>query len=894
MAADGAKAHTAPQKAARSHRLTPPRIFGPLLWIAVFTLYAATTARDILPADSGEFQLVAARWGIAHPPGYPLYTIIGALWVRLLPLGQTAYRLNLLSAALAATTLWLLFEAVRAWSATLRLSPRAGAAGGLTAALLLGSATTFWAQATVANIRMPTLLFVAWGFWALAKWEKRRTGALSQDDAALSQDRAALSCDSALVELALALGLGVGHHPSLVFVAVGWGGYLLLQDSRLLLQPRRWWKAAAVAALAWLIPQLYLPVRSLMEDVALSPGNLLNWDSFWNHVLARGFGGDMFAITSSGDLWLRLRLLPSYFRLQFPPLFLVAIALSWLWLTTRRPKLGASLLIAWGLTTFTTITYRAPQTVEYLAPAYIPMALALGVGTAAWAEWSKRESRGLPPGVGPAKTPLLLLLLLARLPLCIPDFVVMAADASIRARTTPLLESAPPDTLILADWHWATALWVLQADGLRPDVEVAYVYPIIGQDYEAVWRARAGAAGERPLFSTHHYDWQDWTFAPVGGGFRLYRRPLETLPADLAFISSETDLGAIRLLGYLWAEFETTAQAAHPGQQMELQLAWQAQGPQEPAPSFTARIWTADGALLAQADRALGSETAQGEIRFTRLTLQLPIDTCSGVIYPQVSAYTVQDGEFQDLGSVSLPEQAMTCDFPTLPTEKEWLTGAVLPRGPILRAIDYDVRADGATAYLHWCGPGQGIYVTAGEQRAYVLPLALGRCQTVRLPITFDTAFDPLSQFEFTDTTDAPLRWFGRPFPIPEPGERYIPFGDAFVLVGSRIQNHDGQLAVDLDWRTLRPLVDDYAVSVRLFDANRVQLGLHDMQPALGTFPTLKWNVRNIHIMDTHTFLIQDAQPASIDVSVYERFRITPVRGPGGEVTTYPAGDGAP
>jgi hypothetical protein len=42
------------------------------LWGVFFVLYALTTVRDVLPADSGEFQLAAARWGILHPPGYPL------------------------------------------------------------------------------------------------------------------------------------------------------------------------------------------------------------------------------------------------------------------------------------------------------------------------------------------------------------------------------------------------------------------------------------------------------------------------------------------------------------------------------------------------------------------------------------------------------------------------------------------------------------------------------------------------------------------------------------------------------------------------------------------------------------------------------------------------------
>lgn len=81
-------------------------------------LYAATTAPGLLPADSGEFQLIVARWGLAHPPGYPLYTLIGGLWSHLFPWGDILWRINLLSALLAALTLTLIFDTVRTWART--------------------------------------------------------------------------------------------------------------------------------------------------------------------------------------------------------------------------------------------------------------------------------------------------------------------------------------------------------------------------------------------------------------------------------------------------------------------------------------------------------------------------------------------------------------------------------------------------------------------------------------------------------------------------------------------------------------------------------------------------------------------------------------------------------
>ncbi|MGC9356268.1 MAG: protein O-mannosyl-transferase family, partial [Anaerolineae bacterium] len=335
------------------------------VWLGFFLLYALTTARGVLPADSGEFQLGAAEWGILHPPGYPLYTMVGAFWVRLLLAGTVPFRINLLSAALAALTLLLTAEAVRTWVRSWDLGAIPALWGGMGAALLLGVAPTFWAQATTANIRMPTLLFTAWGFLALARY----AAALKEEAATLSTSFASAR---SLMALALATGLGVGHHPSLIFTATGWLLYLLLIHPALLIKPRRWWKPALVAALAWLLPQLYLPIRGGMQNVALaSPEMALDtWEGFWGHVLARGFAGDMFAFANPSDLALRLPLLGSLFRLQFPPLWLGLALAGWIWLAVRRWRLALGLLLSWGVHTFVTITYRAPQTVEYLMPAY--------------------------------------------------------------------------------------------------------------------------------------------------------------------------------------------------------------------------------------------------------------------------------------------------------------------------------------------------------------------------------------------------------------------------------------------------------------------------------------------------------------------------------------------
>lgn len=824
------------------------------LWAVFFALYALTTARDVLPADSGEFQVAAAGWGILHPPGYPLYTVVGALWVRLIPLGSIFFRLNLLSAVLAAATLVLVMEAVRQWAERWGAPRSAALTGGLGAALLLGTAPTFWAQATTANIRTPTLLFVAWGFTTLARYR-----------APVAAGEAHLRTDPALLSLALAVGLGVGHHPSLIFVAAGWAVYLLSIDPTLLWQPRRWWKAVPVAASAWLLPQLYIPVRGAMANVPLAGEGLGTWQGFWFHVLARGFAGDMFAFATPQDLALRLPLLKTLFGLQFPAWSLLGAGVAWLWLLRRRWWMALALLVSWAVHTFVTITYRAPQTVEYLMPAYVPIALAFGLGLVeVWQRGAEQKTPVVRLG-----TVVLLVVLLARVPLQIDDFVTLALDTSVRERVASLLKHAPSDALILADWRWATPLWALQQiEGVGTDAEVAYVYPVAGADYEQVWREWAEAAGDRPVYTTHAYDWAEWERAPVGGGYRLFRRPLERLPETLGYMPLNADLGPVRLLGY------RVRGDGQPGSPLEVQLAWQAIGPQEPAPSLTVRLFDGQGNFLTNADQFLGSDTAMGEVRFTELSLALPLDRCCPEAALRVGVYRAEAGAFNDLGEVALSTLTLQCDFPLLPTAHVH-PGVVLGRGPFLRGVDYDVRGEAVTASLHFCGPGATVLIRGGEREIVLERLWHGECRTVVVPALLDETGRPVLSFARPDGRGA--RLLSLPLPRPRSTERYVLFADAMVLTGAEFTERAGQRVLDLRWRSLRPLVSDYAISTRLLDADGNVLGVHDTQPALSTLPTLKWVVRDAQILDPHPFDVLGGEPGQASVIVYERFRGTPL-----------------
>src|SRR5882762_9922663 len=127
--------------------------------LALFALYAATAPHTVALEDDGLFILSSYFLGIEHPPGYPLFTLIGHLFTYL-PFGAVAYRVHLASALFGALT------GGAAW-----LCARALIGGRLPAylaAFALGVSPVFWSQAIIAEVyTLNTFFFLALVFMGL-------------------------------------------------------------------------------------------------------------------------------------------------------------------------------------------------------------------------------------------------------------------------------------------------------------------------------------------------------------------------------------------------------------------------------------------------------------------------------------------------------------------------------------------------------------------------------------------------------------------------------------------------------------------------------------------------------------------------------------------------------
>src|SRR2546430_15388509 len=72
-----------------------------ITFVVAIAGYLLTFARTVTLVDSGDLILTSATSGVAHPPGFPLYTLLGHIFTKL-PFGSVAARVSFMSALFAA------------------------------------------------------------------------------------------------------------------------------------------------------------------------------------------------------------------------------------------------------------------------------------------------------------------------------------------------------------------------------------------------------------------------------------------------------------------------------------------------------------------------------------------------------------------------------------------------------------------------------------------------------------------------------------------------------------------------------------------------------------------------------------------------------------------------
>lgn len=142
----------------------------PWVWVALAfglpaILFVTTACRTLYVGDAGDFATACWTLGIAHPPGYPLYTLLGWLWCQLpIPGGETevAWRLNLMSSLFGAGTCGLVYLVL----VRLGKVPLLALLGSLAVAV----SRAFWWQASITEVYTLNTFFLLWQWWLALRY----------------------------------------------------------------------------------------------------------------------------------------------------------------------------------------------------------------------------------------------------------------------------------------------------------------------------------------------------------------------------------------------------------------------------------------------------------------------------------------------------------------------------------------------------------------------------------------------------------------------------------------------------------------------------------------------------------------------------------------------------
>ncbi|MCE0498111.1 MAG: DUF2723 domain-containing protein [Methylacidiphilales bacterium] len=271
-----------------------------IVFVVTTAVYIATLAPSVTLEDSGELITAATKFGVPHPPGYPLWTMSGFILSHLIPVGNLAWRINVQSAlygGIANALLTLLVCHSGRWLLQRWTDPDRQAAvrpyafyAGLLAGLTLGFSDVMWSQATISavhgtvNALFTIIILLLFYFWMLEPAKTER-----------------------LIITVFVFGLGLTHHHTLIQII-----------------------PAILVAAALLRAGVFWPVFLAVNLFSLSILVYLTWlSSGW--FSSNPSDHELYAISEAmGRLILGLTAIVSFFYMsKFRwPLFLAGVAIA--------------------------------------------------------------------------------------------------------------------------------------------------------------------------------------------------------------------------------------------------------------------------------------------------------------------------------------------------------------------------------------------------------------------------------------------------------------------------------------------------------------------------------------------------------------------------------------
>lgn len=424
---------------------------GILIFVTAFIVYAMTMCPTIYTGDDGDFITAMATFGVPHPTGYPLFCLLGRLFLQIVPWGNPAFKINLMTAFFGAASIGFVYRFL-----AFLLASRGHRYLAAMGALLFAFSPTMWQQSLSCEVYSLTALFLAALLCLAVCWQRDANN------------------NRLLFVFAFTYGLALTNHLTVALLLPAFLIFVLWQRPALL---GREWRTLLLLVPIFVLPlplYLYLPIAAHNTSAPVNWGLPDNFQSFWEHITGDEFRPLMF---QSSRIALRQATeYAGYLRDEYGVwmLLLAPVGVWFLWTdtstgnntgTTHRTlpaRLLCCLLLAvWGITAFYAFNYEIFDIYVYYIPSYLVVACLITLGTSAcitgfqnWRNVSIEERQRIMP---------LLAIVLLMIPLVPMSFHYEDSSKSGNYMeddfTYNILQSSPKNSLIITSSNVTLALW---------------------------------------------------------------------------------------------------------------------------------------------------------------------------------------------------------------------------------------------------------------------------------------------------------------------------------------------------------------------------------------------------------------------------------------------------
>lgn len=333
-------------------------LFSILVIIFPGIIYLTTSAPTVLFIDSGELAVICHTLGIAHPTGYPIYTIVGRVF-SFLPLKDVIFRLNLLSSLLVCfTNLFLFLTLLLLGEKINRIKNKnLNLWGSLVGTLIFAFTPTLWSQATTNEVYSLAIFFSSVIIYLAILWKKNKNRKI-------------------LYLLIFLYGLSFGNHMSTILLLPGLI-FLLISEKDEMFNLKIIFQLLLFLLLGISV-YFYLPIRAEQNPI-LNWGNPTSWDNFFRHISGWQYQVWMFSesfqqLKNSFLSFLKL------FYCQFPFHLLIFVAFGLFLLIKQNSKILWFSLIIFFSNLFYGINYKIPDIEPYFLPSFLITSIWIGCG----------------------------------------------------------------------------------------------------------------------------------------------------------------------------------------------------------------------------------------------------------------------------------------------------------------------------------------------------------------------------------------------------------------------------------------------------------------------------------------------------------------------------------